>query len=535
MPMELLKRCIQAMAASKFDTLHLHLTDSQSFPLLLDDTPELPLSQLARRGSFSPDKMYTKQDMVELVHYADGYGIEIIPEIDTPAHALSWGGAFKDLIVRCENVAGAAQTPHNIYPLDPSHPQVYEIIQAILTQVTEIFPSKYLHVGGDEVEERCWSESANLTRWARENNLTVHGITGYFEQRVIDIAYDLHKIPIVWQGIIDSRSMPPIPEVRNNSAQSSQTSPTTPRTLLETSSSGVHPNTSATSTASTTVHTTGHAAASGSSTKPTTVPTTAAPTAAPVLEQPAVVQPWKCWGGLALRAAMTSLHSGHPMVMSACWYLDYNQDWTSYLATDLAASARAAVAQSSAHSRRRSNSAPQMSTANETGAHSSDINQSHALSEEMLSHLTAAQRMYLLLTEYTDNDVSDAPSNSASSPAPPGSTNQAPAAPAAAPALHSNYFIPGGEASMWTEKVDCTNLECRLWPRAGAVAARLWGLGATFESVSFYNTEAGEEEHSGAGRPVHAGGPLFVLIYHCFCFAHVGFTVCFTTCMWFCR
>lgn len=508
------------MAASKFDTLHLHLTDSQSFPLLLEDTPELPLSQLALRGSFSPEKIYTKKDLRELVHFANGYGIEIIPEIDTPAHALSWGGAFQDLIVRCENVAGATQTPHNIYPLDPSHPRVYEIIRAILAQVVDIFPSKYLHVGGDEVEDRCWAESANLTHWARSNNLTVHGITGYFEQRVIDIVYDLRKIPIVWQGIIDSRSMPPIPAVRNNTAQSA------PRALREALGDGIYSNSTTTPAAkSRLTDATGRAGAAAGS--QLNVSDSSPPPPPPLLEEPAVVQPWKCWGGLALRAAMTALHSGHPMVMSACWYLDYNQDWTSYLATDLAASARASVAQQSAHAggggrggspnfrhngRRAANAAPLQSAANNiTDAH---VNDTNTLTEEILSHLSAAQRMYLQLTDYTEEQAAEVPLSPSSS----SSTRATPTTPSA---LHSNYFIPGGEASMWTEKVDCTNLECRLWPRAGAVGARLWGLGATFESVSYYNTGDGSEEHGGvtaAGRPVHSGGKLVLCCTGCYFF-----------------
>ena len=111
----------------------------------------LPLSNLARNGSFSTKKMYTKGDLRELVKYASDRGIEIIPEIDMPAHSKSWGRAFKDVIVDCKRTAGAAETPVNVYPLDPSNPLTMEIITGVLQQISEIFPSKYLHVGGDEV------------------------------------------------------------------------------------------------------------------------------------------------------------------------------------------------------------------------------------------------------------------------------------------------------------------------------------------------------------------------------------------------
>jgi hypothetical protein len=481
-PVPQLKRQISALAASKFDTLHLHLTDSQSFPVLLDDTADgLPLSNLARRGAFGPDKMYTKADLMELVAFAEGYGMEIVPEIDMPAHALSWGAAFEDLIVRCKTVAGAAQTPHNIYPLDPSNPLTYKVMRAILSQIVEIFPSKYLHIGGDEVEERCWGESTELMKWARERNLTVHGITGYFEQQVVDATYALNKVPILWQGVMDSRSMPPIPLKRNSTTGTAEEGPRATRRSLSTMPGSPAGDTSPPSASATN-------------------------TSAPLLEEPAIVQPWKCWGGLALRSAMTALHSGHPVVMSACWYLDYTQEWSSYLATDLAASARASAAASSSlahaapgrpHSRglqheerRVSVSGGDAGAATEAARNDTNSSPEELEAAARLASLTTVQRMYLALTELDDPDRA---SSAADEPTQRGAP--------AAPQLHSNYFLPGGEASMWLERVDCSNLECRLWPRAGAVAARLWGLGATFESVSYY----GATEGAGQAEVRHAG------------------------------
>jgi hypothetical protein len=431
----------------------------------------LPLSQLAHKGAFSADKMYTKDDMHELVAFARSYGIEIIPEIDMPAHALSWGNAFSDLIVRCKTVAGAAQTPHNIYPLDPSNPLTYRVARAILAQVVELFPSKYLHIGGDEVEDRCWHESPTLMQWARDHNITAHGITGYFEQQIVDMTYELGKVPIVWQGIVDSRSMPPIPTKREgysgsgvgSAANVSVSDAARDRRKLSDAAGATRLNGTHTSSESR------------------------------QLEEPAIVQPWKCWGGLALRAAMTALHSGHPVVMSACWYLDYNQEWSSYLATDLTASARATVALSSrrhlghqraGHAHRRLAPSAGSSEPTETVPNVNATDAAHAAATHeiasQLSALTQAQRMYLTQTSLNDPEddllASSYPTNHTDANAGP------------APQLHSNYFLPGGEASMWSERVDCSNLECRLWPRAGAVAARLWGLGASFESVSYYGT-----------------------------------------------
>lgn len=95
-PIKLLKRTIDGMERLKLNLLHLHLTDAQSFPILLDDddTFNLPLSRLANTSTFASDKFYTKTELKQLVKYAKERRIEIIPEIDVPAHSHSWGKAF---------------------------------------------------------------------------------------------------------------------------------------------------------------------------------------------------------------------------------------------------------------------------------------------------------------------------------------------------------------------------------------------------------------------------------------------------------
>lgn len=190
-PVSLLRRTVLGMEALKLNNLHLHLTDSQSFPLLLEDTKltdteyrdvlsnyksyrksyinitrvidgvtyykdilanqTLLLSELSARGAFNSAKIYTKASLRQLVKFASLHHVEIIPEIDMPAHSKSWGNVFKPFIVNCTNVANAAQSPDDIYPLNPSEPLLYLVIRKVLDQLVDIFPSPYLHVGGDEV------------------------------------------------------------------------------------------------------------------------------------------------------------------------------------------------------------------------------------------------------------------------------------------------------------------------------------------------------------------------------------------------
>jgi N-acetyl-beta-hexosaminidase len=423
-PIPLLKRTVDALEASKMNVLHLHLTDSQSFPILLDDVPRtqrrismtsnethasgvlisgaqvLPLSKLGINGSFCTDKLYTLADLRELDAYARERNIEIIPEIDVPAHTLAWQSAFPSIVVICPNTARNAETPHNIYALDPSNPFTMEVVEAVLTQIASTFGSRYVHIGGDEVNVQCWKESSSLSAYAKERSWSVDDIFRDFEKQVIAIIRDLGKTPIVWQGVWDLRAMPP-----HSSDNDTQTS------------SG-HSN-----------HT--------------------------------VVQPWKCWSGLATRTAAAAAQYGHPIVMAACWYLDYNEDWTSYLTADPIGQSKAIVASEFETKRRREEAHQSSIWSNRTGYKTQG--RRHLLSHDEVEPTGLPASAIPVGVFGADHNrrqlLSTNEKNSLSQEAD----------------VRQDYFL-GGEGNMWTERVDHSNLECRLWPRTTAVAARLWGL-----------------------------------------------------------
>lgn len=365
-PLSLIYRTIDGMEAVHMNILHLHLTDSQSFPIFLRDSDDgLELSKLALQGAFSRDKIYSLDDLRSIVHYAQARGIEVIPEIDMPAHALSWGKAFKDVVVRCEHVASRQETPQSIYPLDPSQNMTFRLIEGILRQVSSVFTSPYLHIGGDEVNEQCWAESKTLMAWATENGIDRSDITKYFERRVLDIVRGLRKTPIVWQGVLDADALPADSWTASSSINSS------------TGNSNI-----------------AHGRALQQGDQDTPVLLRSLTEASTKQSSAIIVEPWKCWSGLAVRSAIKAVSFKHPLWMAACYYLDANIDWTTYLLTD------------------------QLSVAAEQTYHES-IQQ------------------------------------------------------------HEDYFV-GSEGALWTEHVDHTNFECRLWPRAAAIAHSLWGFSSAY-------------------------------------------------------
>lgn len=100
-----IKRLITSMPLSKLNILHWHIVDDESFPLVLDSHPEL-----SQAGRYSDSEVYTKKDVAEILALAEKNAVQVIPEIDTPAHVRSWGLAeqwkAKDISIKCHGGTG---------------------------------------------------------------------------------------------------------------------------------------------------------------------------------------------------------------------------------------------------------------------------------------------------------------------------------------------------------------------------------------------------------------------------------------------
>lgn len=172
LPVDAIKRQIDAMAASKLNVLHWHATDSQSFPLVL---PRLP--QMAKYGAYSSVKVYHPNDMRDLIRYAKLRGVRVILEIDAPSHAgngWQWGeqAGLGNLAV-CIN-----KMPWRYYciqppcgQLNPINRHLYTVLSQLYQDVIDIFDEKEtFHMGGDEVHLGCWNSTDEII-----NYLNYHG------------------------------------------------------------------------------------------------------------------------------------------------------------------------------------------------------------------------------------------------------------------------------------------------------------------------------------------------------------------------
>nr|CAD7193750.1 unnamed protein product [Timema douglasi] len=173
LPLDDIKRTVDAMASSKLNVLHWHATDTQSFPL---DFPRVP--ELASFGAYSSREVYTPSDVTELLEYSLTRGVRVLLELDAPSHAgngWQWGPStgLGDLAV-CVN-----QQPWRSYciqppcgQLNPANPGVYRVLQDLYKDVLELWPEgEALHMGGDEVFFPCWNSSTQVVEWMQSRGL----------------------------------------------------------------------------------------------------------------------------------------------------------------------------------------------------------------------------------------------------------------------------------------------------------------------------------------------------------------------------
>jgi hexosaminidase len=195
-PMEVLKRNLDAMAAVKLNVLHWHLTEDQGFRV---ETKRYPrLHQMGSDGLY-----YTQEQVREVIAYARERGIRVMPEFDMPGHATSWLVGHPEL--------GSAPGPYSIErkagifqpALDPTREELYKFLEGFFTEMAQLFPDAYMHIGGDENEGHQWTANAQIQAFMKSKGIKDnHALQAYFNQRVSKILQKLGKKMIGWDEIM---------------------------------------------------------------------------------------------------------------------------------------------------------------------------------------------------------------------------------------------------------------------------------------------------------------------------------------------
>lgn len=159
-PIDYLKKHIQRMAFFKLNKLHLHLSDDQGWRMEIKAYPKL--TEIGGSGGIgeSPGGFYTQDQLKDLVAYAASYNIEIIPELDMPGHTQAAIASYNELA--CDDVTNLGLyhgKEVGFSALCMNKPDViYPFVEAVMTEVAEVFPSPYLHIGGDEIKNPKYTE-----------------------------------------------------------------------------------------------------------------------------------------------------------------------------------------------------------------------------------------------------------------------------------------------------------------------------------------------------------------------------------------
>jgi hexosaminidase len=226
------KQYIDAMVKYKFNLLHLHLTDDEGWRVEIKSLPRLTevgshnVKKVGQFGTFTPPAadeprtyggFYTQDDIKELVQYAKDRFVNILPEIDVPGHSLAAVVAYPELsctpgadryVVNSGEPFMDWSGPHNKAIVDntlcPANEAVYTFMDKVVTEVAQLFPFGYIHLGGDECAKNFWEQSdAIKALMAKENLKTMSEVQAYFEKRLEKIVESKGKKFMGWDEIIE--------------------------------------------------------------------------------------------------------------------------------------------------------------------------------------------------------------------------------------------------------------------------------------------------------------------------------------------
>ena len=196
MPVDVIRRSLDGMAAVKLNVFHWHLSEDQGFRIESRSFPKLA-------GLGSDGLFYTQEQAREIVAYARDRGIRVVPEFDMPGHTSAWFVGYPDLAsgpgpFHIEREFGVFDPV-----MDPTRESTYKFLDTFIAEMAAIFPDHFMHIGGDENNGVEWKANPRIQAFMREHSLQdTAALQNYFNQRLLKLLEKHGKHMIGWDEIL---------------------------------------------------------------------------------------------------------------------------------------------------------------------------------------------------------------------------------------------------------------------------------------------------------------------------------------------
>jgi len=195
-PLDVIRRNIDAMEAVKMNVFHWHLSENQGFRVESRKFPKL--HEMGSDGLY-----YTQEEMRDVITYARDRGIRVVPEFDMPGHSTAWFVGHPEL--------ASGKGPYEIErkwgifdpAMDPTNEKVYKFLDELIGEMAKVFPDHYFHIGGDEVNGKEWDANPKIQAFMKAHGIKNNeALQAYFSGRVQKLVTKHGKTVVGWDEVL---------------------------------------------------------------------------------------------------------------------------------------------------------------------------------------------------------------------------------------------------------------------------------------------------------------------------------------------
>ena len=196
MPVDVIKRNLDAMAAVKLNVFHWHLSDNQGFRVESKRFPKL--HEMGSDGLY-----YTQEQIRDIIAYARERGIRVVPEFDMPGHCTAWLVGYPELASNPGPYSIGRELGVFDPAMDPTRESTYKFLDKFIGEMAKLFPDQFFHIGGDEVNGKAWDSNPKIQEFMRSRGLKSNDeLQAYFNKRVQKIVTKYGKTMEGWDEVL---------------------------------------------------------------------------------------------------------------------------------------------------------------------------------------------------------------------------------------------------------------------------------------------------------------------------------------------